>query len=178
MISETRSPSVSTPSSPIASSSESRQSGPCCLRPTPWLATAADLLGLPGGYFGADYIGQLISWRRSNLTRLQQHLEDLLGRPWHESIGRSLWFSEYILYGAFVDRIVGVDDSGHYHDENDICHCCWFREEAEALSSGQSPLRPDAVAVLLQSNMGLSDSDEQRILQQAAPPELRFAEGF
>jgi hypothetical protein len=130
-----------------------------------WHHRAADLLGVPKQYFGHDYIGQLISWRSSQLTGLQEHLEYIHERPWHRGIARSLQVSEYILYGAYVESIVGVDQSGHFGCTGDLAHCCWFREEADALASGATPLRSDAVAVLLQSNLGLSDEDERSILQ-------------
>jgi hypothetical protein len=100
-----------------------------------WHHRAADLLGIERRYFGSDYIGQLISWRRSHLEGLQQHLEQTLQRPWHRGVARSLRVSEYILYGAYIDAVVGLADSGHYPVADDLCHCCWFRDEADALAS-------------------------------------------
>jgi hypothetical protein len=130
-----------------------------------WHHRAADLLGVPRQYFGHDYIGQLISWRSSHLAGLQDHLEQLHDQPWYSGIARSLQVSEYILYGAYLEAVVGMEHSGHFGCDGDLAHCCWFREEADALADGSTPLRSDAVAVLLQSNLGLSDEDEHSILQ-------------
>jgi hypothetical protein len=142
-----------------------------------WHHRAAALLGEQLRYFGADYVGQLISWRRSNLGLLQEHLEAVGGRPWYQSVARSLHFSEYVLYGAYVDGVLGLDSSGHFGTAEDICHCCWFAEEAQALGSGRDTLRDNAVAVLLQSNLGLSEAAEADILSRIRPDRALAATG-
>lgn len=141
-----------------------------------WHHRAAELLGEAPRYFGADYIGQLITWRRDHLEGLQAHLETVSGQPWYRGVARSLRVSEYILYGAYVDAVVGPYRQQHYADEGDLCHCCWFRHEADALASGHTPLNTAAVAVLLQSNLGLSDGEENTILQRIAPAAPRILE--
>ena len=141
-----------------------------------WHHRAAALLNLPRQYFGADYIGQLISWRRSHLEGLQAHLERSQQRPWYRGIARAVQFSEYILYGAYIERVVGLCASGHFGCTDDLCHCCWFIEDARALASGRAALRKNALAVLLQSNLGLSDDEERRILRRCAPQNSALAE--
>jgi hypothetical protein len=131
-----------------------------------WHHRAADLLNVERRYFGADYIGQLITWRRSRLTGLKRHIERSQGRAWDRCIARSWEFSEYILYGAYVDAVLGEASSGHYATADDLCHCCWFRDEAEALGSGSQPLRDGAYALLLQSNLGLSHAEETVIVER------------
>lgn len=143
-----------------------------------WHHKAADLIGAQKQYFGHDYIGQLITWRRSHLEGLQLHLEQQHSRPWYQGVARALKVSEYILYGAYVDVVVGVDKSGHFSCDQDPVHCCWFREEADALANGTNPLQERAVAVLLQSNLGLSDQDEQRIVHDLNASSLRPMEGL
>ncbi|MFK8040881.1 DUF6492 family protein [Congregibacter sp.] len=143
-----------------------------------WHHKAADLIGTQPQYFGHDYIGQLITWRRSHLEGLQQHLEKTQGRPWHRSVGRALKVSEYILYGAYIDSIVGLEHSGHFSCDQDLVHCCWFKDEADALADGSDPLRARAVAVLLQSNLGLSDQDEQQIVRDLTAMKSHPMEGL
>ncbi|EAQ96646.1 DUF6492 family protein [Congregibacter litoralis] len=143
-----------------------------------WHHKAADLLGTRRQYFGHDYIGQLITWRRSHLEGLQKHLEDTHSRPWYQGVARALKVSEYILYGAYIDAVVGIDNSGHFSCDEDLAHCCWFREEADALAGGSYPLSAGAVAVLLQSNLGLSDQDEQRIVRDLTASSLSPVEGL
>ena len=48
-----------------------------------WHTMSAGLLGLESKpYFGADYIGNLISWRRDVILRLQARLTSLTGKRW------------------------------------------------------------------------------------------------
>lgn len=132
-----------------------------------WHQRAGTLLGERVDYFGSDYIGQLITWRRSQLQGLQQHIAAVTGKPWHRAVSRSLDISEYILYGSYVEHVVGANDNGHYYDATDLCHCCWFGEEAAALACGQKQLSPGALALLIQSNLGLAADEEQAILSAA-----------
>lgn len=81
--------------------------------------TMSRLLGLPIEDCQAgqhDYIGSAILWRRSNLEQLCQFVENVSGKPWTEAICNHWHFSEYQLYGTFVDKIL-QHDSGHYHDD-------------------------------------------------------------
>ena len=132
-----------------------------------WHQRAGFLLGRRVDYFGSDYIGQLITWRRSQLQGLQQHIAEVSGKSWHIAVARSRDFSEYILYGGYVEHVVGTQDSGHYYEATDLCHCCWFGEEAAALASGQEQLSPGAFALLIQSNLGMASDEEQAILNAA-----------
>ncbi len=141
-----------------------------------WHYRAARLLGEEPRYFGSDYIGQLVTWRRSRLIQLHQHLERVQGRPWYDCVAASLDFSEYILYGAFCDAVLGVEASGHYFCDHDLCHCCWLPDQAADLATGHDRLRSGAYALLLQSNLGLSRAEENLILSRLEYPELSTAE--
>lgn len=136
-------------------------------RHTNWHRRAGALLGQPSDYFGSDYVGQLITWRRSQLIALQQRVTATQGKPWHISVSRSLDVSEYILYGSFVDHITDSADNGHYHQSTDLCHCCWMSEQADEVLSGKTAVTPSAVALLIQSNLGLAPEQEAAILRAA-----------
>src|SRR3546814_12498208 len=76
-----------------------------------WHATAQRLLGLPvTGYSGADYIGNLIKWRADALAQLQRRIAEESGRRWDTAVPGERAFSEYIIYGVFVDVVLGVRD--------------------------------------------------------------------
>lgn len=82
-----------------------------------WYESACKLLGIPPTEYPApNYIGDLVTWRRSNLIKLSDYLTDRHGKPFLEILASCLHFSEYILYGLFVEHIL-KDDSGHYFDE-------------------------------------------------------------
>lgn len=138
-----------------------------------WHHRAASLLGEEPRYFGSDYVGQLITWRRSNLMSLQGHLEAFHRSPWHRPVARSLRFSEYVLYGAYVEHVLGQSQSRHFYCEEDACHCCWFAQDAERLGSDNFGINPHAQALLVQSNIGLQAHQEAALLtmvQQANMP--------
>ena len=73
-----------------------------------WHDVSARLLGIdPRGYLGADYIGNLITWRRTTLLRLQRQLSDVAnGRRWDKVVARQHHFSEWTLYGIFADLVL------------------------------------------------------------------------
>ena len=132
-----------------------------------WHRRSGALLGSTRAYSGADYVGQLITWRRRHLVGLKERIEMTTGRPWHRAFGRSLRASEYILYGHYVDHIVPAWDRGHYDCDQDLCHCCWFADEAKALESGEGRISRRAVALLLQSNLGFDAGRERSITDLA-----------
>ena len=132
-----------------------------------WHHRAARLLGEPPRYFGSDYVGQLITWRRSNLEGLQAHLEAVNGMPWYRPVARSLKFSEYILYGAYVEHVLGKARNGHFYCADEICHCCWEPADAARLGNGTAVVSSRAQAILLQSNLGLQADQEAALLSRA-----------
>lgn len=82
-----------------------------------WYDTASNLLGVPQvSYPAPNFIGDLITWKRSNVLKLQKHLEDRHGRPWIETLASNLHWSEYILYGMFVEHVL-KETAEHYYDE-------------------------------------------------------------
>jgi hypothetical protein len=133
-----------------------------------WHKRAATLMGVQADYFGSDYVGQLITWRRSQLSELQEHISRVQRKPWHVAVARSYDISEYILYGSFVEHVVGGEAAGHYFEDQDLCHCCWFMEQADGLLQGRESLAPASVALLIQSNLGLSTAEEAAILRTAS----------
>jgi hypothetical protein len=122
-----------------------------------WHREAAELLGLPAtDYFGADYIGNLLSWRRDTLEKLQARLEEIGGAPWQNVLAGAPALSEYILYGAFAEHVLG-DASGHYLSTEDLAHPSWHYDIARA-ESREAFLRDfsdNHLAVLIQSTEGL-----------------------
>ncbi len=133
-----------------------------------WHRTAAKLLGLPPrDYFGADYIGNMITWRRDTLLALHRHIEQSTGRHWLRAVASQLHLSEYILYGVYVEH-VAQDWAAHYPDESDLCHCSWHYPVGSGMSveGFLDRLEPFHRAVLIQSNLGLDAETYDRLLAQ------------
>jgi hypothetical protein len=72
-------------------------------------------------------------------------------------LGSTLHFSEYILYGAYVEFVVG-NAAKHYFDAQDLCHCSWHHnvEDRASLEAFLKKIGPHHVAVLVQSNLGMN----------------------
>ena len=130
-----------------------------------WRETACRLLGLrPESIEAGDYIGLCVIWRRSIVRRMIARIEEVGGADWRRILAGTPHFSEYTLYGLFVESL-GVSDAGHFATEVSPVHCIWRKalagpeEEAEFVRS----LRPDQFAGLIQSTVAM-DLDARRCL--------------
>lgn len=142
-----------------------------------WHRSSARLLGLPEqDYFGSDYIGNMITWRRDCLMQLHRHIEKTTGKHWLRAVASELHLSEYILYGIFAEHVKGLEASGHDPQHNDLCHCSWDYQidgPADIERFFAEPIRADVHAVLVQSNLKLAPdvyADRIRELQHRVNP--------
>lgn len=122
-----------------------------------WHRTATQLLGLPAtNHPVPGYIGQIMTWRRDNLLQLYQHIENISGRNWIETVCSSWDLSEYVLYGVFVDQVLGR--SQHYFDKQRICHEYWSDElmSDEQLQEFFREILPEDIAVMISAKAGIS----------------------
>lgn len=120
-----------------------------------WCELASRLLGLPEPTFpSADYINNLVSWRRDNIVAMMARIEQNTGRDWVSAIAANRQFSEYMIYGYFVERVRGLAKAGHWPDAHELCKVYWFDEDVTDLASLRSfeeVLEPGQVAVGVQS---------------------------
>jgi hypothetical protein len=131
-----------------------------------WHRAAAKLLGIsPQDYFGARYIGNVVTWRRENVLKLHQRIAEISGRPWIDAVARQWNLSEYILYGVFADQVL-KGESGHYDVADNICHEYWTpkpmdRAETDRFVAG---LKRDQVAVMVSAKAGVNLDQYRDIL--------------
>jgi hypothetical protein len=70
-----------------------------------WLETSHQLLGLPTPAFPAsDFIGHIIFWDQQTTRALTSRIEAVTGLGWIEALCKTREFSEYLLYGYFVQN--------------------------------------------------------------------------
>ncbi|WP_375785327.1 DUF6492 family protein [Bradyrhizobium sp. Pha-3] len=70
-----------------------------------WLETSHQLIGLPTPPFPApDFIGHIIFWDKQTTRALTERIEAVTGMSWIEALCRTREFSEYLLYGFFVEN--------------------------------------------------------------------------
>lgn len=121
-----------------------------------WSGESAQLLGIePADWYGADYVGQLVAWRPDTVRELTALIERTTGRTWRRALGNTLHFSEYLLYGIYVDQV--LDGAGHRYDPDELCHCSWhYTEQGRCdLDDFFSHFGTKQVAVHIQSNLGI-----------------------
>ena len=106
-----------------------------------WLGTSHQLLGLPTPSFPApDFIGHIIFWDQQTTRALTQRIETVTGLGWVEALCRIRDFSEYLLYGYFVQNDP-VSASAHTVVATTPCVSYWER----------STLNKDELNALLRS---------------------------
>jgi hypothetical protein len=128
-----------------------------------WQRAAARLIGTPDEYSGADYVAPLTSWRRDVLVALRARIERARRMAWRRALAHTLDFSEYVLYGVFCDRVLGLERAGHFATEAHLCHTMWEGSGTpEAMSDHAERLQRDHVAVLAQSRLRVDDEHYAR----------------
>ncbi len=130
-----------------------------------WHRTAAALLGVPQRrFFGCDYIASLTTWRRETVRRMLDHIAERSGRDWQIAIGRRWHFSEYILYGVFVEHF-GADHDAHYFATQSLCLSSWGFDLASSAGRAAylNALRSHHLGADLQSTLGLPPDEREEI---------------
>jgi len=135
-----------------------------------WRETACRLLGLrPDSIEAGDYIGLCVVWRRSIVRRMIARIEEVGGEDWRKILARTPHFSEYTLYGLFVESL-GIEAAGHFVTEVSPVHCVW--EEALANPAEEAEftlaLRPDHFACLIQSTVAMDLDARRRLFERVA----------
>lgn len=70
-----------------------------------WVENSHQLLGLPQATFPApDFIGHIMFWDRDTTRAMVSRIEQVTGMDWVTALCRERGFSEYMLYGYFVEN--------------------------------------------------------------------------
>jgi hypothetical protein len=115
-----------------------------------WHHVARRLLGLPPAPEPPlpDYVSPLNFWDPAIVRAMQERIQEETGRHWLDAFNAELHISEFILYGVFVDEVLGPN---RVPSDTTICHNTWDRtpmdlDGAAAFADG---LGPDAIAVMI-----------------------------
>ena len=116
-----------------------------------WHRVARNLLGLPPAkppY--TDFISSLLAWDPAIVRRLLAQVAATTGQPWPTAIAAQLHFSEWTLYGVFVDNMIGVP-ANSFASDDPLCLAYWGRvplnwDEGVAFLRGA---RPTDVAAMI-----------------------------
>lgn len=128
-----------------------------------WSAAAGWTLGLtaPSDH---DYITTLIAWRTEAVRAMIEHIETLHGRSWIEAFARTRDMSECMLYGRYVDEVLGGE--GHYIDHAELCRVYWNGPALDdaGLRAFIASMAPHQVAIGMQSFVGTDLSRIRRLI--------------
>jgi hypothetical protein len=90
-----------------------------------WHRAARSLLGLPPTeppY--TDYVSSLLAWDPAIVRRMLKRVTVTTGRPWTTAIAGQLHFSEWTLYGVFVDGVIGAA-ANSFASDDPLCLAYW-----------------------------------------------------
>ncbi|WP_341720445.1 DUF6492 family protein [Micromonospora sp. FIMYZ51] len=121
-----------------------------------WHQVARKLLGLPPGSAPfTDYICWPAPWDPQIVRELLRRVEAVSGQPWATAIGAQLHFSEEILYGVFVDEVLGAPANSYATDD---MLCLGYSAEVALDEHGLAELldqvAPDDIAVMISAKSG------------------------
>ncbi|MBD5654022.1 MAG: hypothetical protein IAI50_02435 [Candidatus Eremiobacteraeota bacterium] len=72
-----------------------------------------------------DYVGNVISWDRKLVLDACARIETVTGLPWHVAYTRGRLVGEQLVYGLYVDKVIGHDAARVWIDERSWCHTYW-----------------------------------------------------
>ncbi len=122
-----------------------------------WNRVAAEKLGIEvRDYFGADYIGCMIAWHKPTVNDMLRRIETVNRKHWFVTLANTLYFSEYLLYGIYVDFVVG-EAANHFAEYSSVCHCHWHHklDTPHDIETYIDAVKDEHIAILFQSNVGL-----------------------
>jgi hypothetical protein len=135
-----------------------------------WHQVARKLLGLPPAEAPfADYICWPAPWDPAVVRALLARVEQVTGKPWATAIGAQLHFSEEILYGVFVDEVLGSPADSFATDD---MLCPEYSDEAPLDEAGLRAFldqtRPEDIAVMISAKSGTNLAQRRTAMAEAA----------
>jgi hypothetical protein len=104
------------------------------IRHARWVETTHRILGLPIPPLPAsDFIGHIIFWDQSTIRAMIRKIEVEAGRDWIETLCRVREFSEYMLYGYFVQSAAAFSQM---HIPTDRTGCVSYWDPMELNKTG------------------------------------------
>ncbi|MEW1823714.1 DUF6492 family protein [Arthrobacter sp. NPDC080031] len=134
-----------------------------------WLESARGLLGLGPADLGdlTDYICWPCVWDPEIVRSMLEHVERVKGEPWQSAIAAQLHFSEMMLYGTYVDEVLGGPPAATSRMKS-----ISYSEEAPLTAVEISTMlrsRPtDVLAVMISAKAGIAQNVRSEALNDYA----------
>ena len=131
----------------------------------PWHRFAATALGLPKqDYFGSGFISNCVPWRRAVVKAMMERIATRTGEDATVFLSRAQHLSEYILYGIFCEFVQGIEASGHFATDRQLCKTLWSSDDEGAAGvDAMFKELGDEVAIGIQSTI-LMPIERRRML--------------
>jgi hypothetical protein len=116
-----------------------------------WHQAARGMLGLPAQpppYH--DYVSSLLAWDPALVRQLLERVEKTTGRRWADVVGAQVHFSEWTLYGVFVDQLADPA-SRSFASDDALCHAYWDETPLDATTAPAfvTGAKADDIAVMI-----------------------------
>lgn len=132
-----------------------------------WHRVSRRLLGLPPrAWEDRDYIAPFIAWDPVVVRRLLRRVEQSTGLPWIDAVARELHFSEFMLYGCFVDHLASDRDRA-FSSTDPRCRSYWETGPLDEQHADEliASVRPTDLAVHVQSASRTSDELRAHVME-------------
>jgi hypothetical protein len=144
-----------------------------------WVETSHELLGVATPPLPApDYIGHIIFWDKQTTREMASRIEAVTGRNWVEALCRVRNFSEYMLYGYFVQNDASA---AARHRAVSITPCVSYWEPRRLDRIGLDQLlqraRPDDVAFSVTSFSGTPVDAIRAVMAENEAPHAPLVPG-
>lgn len=130
-----------------------------------WSVNAGRLLGIAAPPMSRhDYISTVIAWRRRTVAAMCDHIEARSGRDWVAAVASRRKFSECMIYGRYVDEVIGGE--GHFVNDTEYCRVQWWGAamtdaDLDAFVADMGPLQ---AAICVQSFIGADIAHIRRLI--------------
>jgi hypothetical protein len=119
-----------------------------------WTRTACALLGLDDTSLEVrGHVGSLVCWKTAHVRAMVTRVEEIARRDWRRALMNQRSFSEYVLYGAYVRGVLGLESSGHVPSKRPLDKHSWGMDlsSPKALTDFLSDFDPQTIAVMVHS---------------------------
>lgn len=121
-----------------------------------WHQASRRLLGLPQSAAPyTDYVSSLLAWDPAIVRQMLSRVSATAGRPWTTAVGAQLHFSEWTLYGVFVDHVLGPS-ANSFASDDPLCPAHWGTTPLDQKAAAQflGRIKPTDVAAMISAKSG------------------------
>lgn len=91
-----------------------------------WQKAAKNLLGITRAVIPfATYTSNMIPWYRENVLKMRKQIEDVNQNHWICSVCTHWNISEYMIYGIFVEYVLGLESANHFLFDTELIKSNW-----------------------------------------------------